>query len=269
MIYMNLKGGLGNMMFQIAGAKAISLLKKTDYSFPNLKQHLEYLSVETEYNPKVNYCSEYLNLPFLKNAKTENSFLPLNIINFPFHFEDIKIIPSNVRIDGFFQSEKYFEKYKNEIIELFSPEESIVSFLKEKYADLLLLRTTSVHVRRGDYIRNNRHHYLQDLSYYQKAIEHLDYQTDKFIFFSDDIDWCKQNFVGDKYFFVENEKDYHELYLMSMCSNNIISNSSFSWWGAWLNKNSDKVVIAPTNWFGIALQHLKTDDIIPKNWIKI
>lgn len=269
MIYINLKGGLGNMMFQIAAAKAISLCKKTDYSFPNLKLHLNYLSSEKEYNPNVNYCSEYLKLPFLKNAKTENSFLPLTTITFPFHFEEKNIYTSNVRIDGFFQSEKYFEKYKNEIMDLFSPDDDIVSFLEKKYIDIQQIKKTSIHVRRGDYIKNNKHHYLQDFSYYQKAIDYLDSETDKFIIFSDDMKWCKENFIGEKYFFVENEKDYFELYLMSLCSNNIISNSSFSWWGAWLNKTPNKIVISPKNWFGVALQNLNTEDIIPKNWIKI
>jgi hypothetical protein len=269
MIYLNLKGGLGNMMFQIAATKAISLSKKTDYSFPNLHSHINYLSVENTYNPNVNYCSEYLDLPFLKGVNTTQSFLGVGSINYPFHFEDIKIPTSNIRIDGFFQSEKYFENYKKEILELFLPDEKISNYIKEKYSDLLSENITSIHVRRGDYIRNSTHHFVQGMDYFTQSMEIVDSKTDKYLIFSDDIEWCKENFKGNKFIFVENEKDYIELYLMSMCSNNIISNSSFSWWGAWLNENKTKTVIGPKNWFGLSLQSLKTDDIIPNNWIKI
>lgn len=269
MIYLNLKGGLGNMMFQIAATKSISLSLKTDFSFPNLRNHLIYLSSEMQYNPKVNYCNEYLNLPFLKNVKTENPTFPVNTITFPFHYQNILINSTSIRIDGFFQSEKYFQKHKEQILEMFAPEEKTLDYLTSKYVDLLDKQTTSIHVRRGDYIRNSNHHFVQGLDYFNQGIKMLDSKTDKFLIFSDDIDWCKKNFEGEKFSFIENEKDYNEIYLMSLCKNNITSNSSFSWWGAWLNKNENKTVVGPKNWFGPALQSLKTDDIIPESWIKI
>jgi hypothetical protein len=245
------------------------LSKKTDYSFPNLNNHINYLSIENTYNPNVNYCSEYLELPFLKGAKTTQSFLPVKTINYPFHFEDITLPISDIIIDGFFQSEKYFKNHEKEILELFLPDEKIKTYIETKYSNLFSERTTSIHVRRGDYIRNSSYHFVQDINYFNDAISIVDSNTDKYLIFSDDIEWCKENFKGDKFIFIENEKDYIEIYLMSMCSNNITSNSSFSWWGAWLNQNQNKVVIGPKNWFGPSLQSLKTDDIIPNNWIKI
>ena len=269
MIYLNLKGGLGNMMFQIAAAKSISLSKKTDYSFPNLHSHINYLTLENTYNPKVNYCVEYLSLPFLKNANTSQSFLSVKTVTYPFHFEDISIPTSHVRIDGFFQSEKYFKKHEKEILELFLPNEKILDNINKKYFELLNKKTTSMHIRRGDYIKNSTHHFVQDIEYFNQAMSIVDSETDKYLVFSDDIEWCKENFKGDKIVFIENEKDYNELYLMSMCNNNIISNSSFSWWGAWLNQNHSKTIIGPKNWFGQSLQYLKTDDIIPNKWIKL
>ena len=269
MIYLNLKGGLGNMMFQIAATKSISLSKKTDYSFPNLNNHINYLSLEKTYNPNVDYCSEYLELPFLKGVNTTQSFLPINTINYPFHFEDIKLPISDIRIDGFFQSEKYFKNHEKEILELFLPDEKIKNYIETKYSDLLSEKTTSIHVRRGDYIKNSTHHFVQDINYFNHAMSIVDSNTDRYLIFSDDIEWCKENFKGDKFIFIENEKDYIEIYIMSMCSNNITSNSSFSWWGAWLNQNKNKIVIGPKNWFGPSLQSLKTDDIIPNNWFKI
>ena len=82
------------------------------------------------------------------------------------------------------------------------------------------------------------------------------------------FEWCKKTFVGDKFIFAENDKDYIEMFMMSLCTNNIICNSSFSWWGAWLNTNESKKVIGPKNWFGSMIKH-KTDDILPEQWIKL
>ena len=90
----------------------------------------------------------------------------------------------------------------------------------------------------------------------------------KFLIFSDDITWCKKNFIGDSFIFIENEVDFIDMYLMSMCINNIIANSTFSWWGAWLNKNKNKKIISPINWFGPA-KPLNIRDVIPHNWVKI
>ena len=96
----------------------------------------------------------------------------------------------------------------------------------------------------------------------------LDEVTDNFIFFSDDISWVKANLNNPKGIYIDNEKDYIELKLMTMCKNNIICNSSFSWWGAWLNENPTKKVVGPLKWFGESIPH-NTDDILPLNYIKL
>jgi hypothetical protein len=90
------------------------------------------------------------------------------------------------------------------------------------------------------------------------------------ILFSNDIDWCKKNLIldGKELIYIENNFDYIDLWMMSLCENNIIANSSFSWWGAWLNKNNNKIVVAPKKWFGNALQH-NTKDLYPEKWIVI
>ena len=92
--------------------------------------------------------------------------------------------------------------------------------------------------------------------------------AEKYIIFSDDIEYSKQNFLGDKFIFVE-DKDYIELFLMSMCKHNIISSSSFSWWGAWLNKNENMKVIAPMKWFGRIDPGYPDVDVVPNTWIKL
>jgi len=138
----------------------------------------------------------------------------------------------------------------------------------DKYNFLKNKKTTSIHVRRGDYVNHPNHHPTQSLEYYLEAIKILKDETELFLVFSDDINWCKENIKLDNVVYIENEKDYIELYLMSVCTNNIISNSSFSWWGAWLNKNEDKKVIGPLKWFGDAIKH-NTGDVLPENWIKL
>ena len=264
MIYCYLKGGLGNMLFQIAATKSFSIDIKTDCSFPNLTNHLKFLNEDQTYNPKLNYAFEYESL--LTKLNSTSPTKPLSTYNFPFHYVN-PIMKDEIIIDGFFQSEKYF-KHNRESILNFLNFEVISHLVKEKYNNIINNNSTSVHIRRGDYVRLPSHHPLQTKEYFNSSINLLKNKTDNFVIFSDDIDWCKKNIEIDNCIFIENEKDYIELYLMSQCKNNIISNSSFSWWGAWLNNKDDKVVIAPKIWFGQKITH-KTEDIIPNSWTKL
>ncbi len=130
--------------------------------------------------------------------------------------------------------------------------------------------TCSIHVRRGDYLNSPNHHPVQNMNYYMKAIKQMP-KDSIFLIFSDDISWCKANFpdVPEKFIFVEGNADYEDLLLMSLCKNNIMCNSTFSWWGAWLNKNPNKKVIAPSVWFGPAYANHNTEDLYCEGWIKI
>ena len=167
-------------------------------------------------------------------------------------------------LKGYFQSEKYFDE--KVVRELFSIDDNSKNYINDKYGDLLEKKTTSIHIRRGDFLDRLDRHPVQSMDYFNKAIEHFD--DNIFLIFSDDINWCKENFKGNNFVFIEGEKDYIDLYLMSMCKNNIISNSSFSWWGAWLNQNNEKIVISPSIWFGNS-KNLNTNDIYCEKWIKI
>lgn len=266
MIYFTLRGGLGNMLFQIASVNAIALSKGTKASFGSLDDHLNYLNGETNFNPKLNHSHEYRNLNMFKNMLTEKAPLGTRVYRYPFHYSNISISENEVVLDGFFQSEKYFVEYEKEIKELFKPTPQILNTIETNYGELLKNKTTSLHVRRGDYINNQQNHPPCSLKYYNEALDIVGEGT--VLVFSDDIGWCKSNFIGDRFIFIEGEKDYVEMYLMSMCKNNIISNSSFSWWGAWLNNNPDKIVVGPKKWFGPNIRH-NTNDIIPEKWIKI
>ena len=266
MIYCNLKGGLCNMFFQIATAKSIAIDKGTDCSFPNLINQLNYLNSENTHNPSLTHAMEYTHILRNFNANPPTSSLPM--FSYPFEYAIYVLPDDNFYIDGFFQSEKYFKHNRKAIIESLKLSNSLLKKIQDKYSELLTKRTTSIHVRRGDYVSFPNHHPVQTLDYYLKAIELLKNDTDVFVVFSDDIDWCKNNFKLDNIVYIEGEKDYISLYLMSFCKNNIISNSSFSWWGAWLNENENKKVVGPNIWFGSEIKH-NTGDILPEEWIKI
>ena len=255
MISCRLKGGLGNLMFQIAFLEYSSMI--TGYQ-------TGYYNVDTQLNLLINHpplkaiwAYEYLKI--FKNFNwPKNNNPPTNHVNVPFHYQPI-VVKDNSFFDGFFQSEKYFPNRKF-IQKLFEPSDEVKSYLKNKYGDVS--NYTSLHVRRADYIQKASFHPPCSMEYYERA---LDMIQGNVLVFSDDLNWCKENFLGNRFTFISGNRDYQDLFLMSMCKNNIIANSSFSWWGAWLNTNLNKKVIAPKKWFGPQLP-LSSDDIYPNTW---
>tara|TARA_R110000822_G_scaffold162284_2_gene302677 strand:+ start:2311 stop:3072 length:762 start_codon:yes stop_codon:yes gene_type:complete len=248
-----LQGGLGNYMFQIAAAHALSLDVGTTTLFNELeatKIHQPLSFYKDNIFKNVNFTNENLELTTHQEVGFEYSKLPLS---------------NNILLSGYFQSEKYFKHRRKETLELFSPTTEQLTYISEKYGGLE--NTCSIHVRRGDYVNQPRNHPLCSEKYYQDAISKMPKDT-VFLVFSDDIPFCKQMFNGKSFIFIENELDYIDMYIMSLCTNNIIANSTFSWWGAWLNKAENKVIISPSVWFGLSKQ-LNTTDIIPKEWLKL
>lgn len=168
----------------------------------------------------------------------------------------------NLILSGYFQSEKYFIEHEKEIRSFFSIPKETSKYLVDKYGDVSTY--TSLHVRRGDYVNQPSHHPICSMDYYTQAIETIGAKD--VLIFSDDIDWCRTKFKGPGYIFVSGNLDYQDLYLMSMCKNNIIANSSFSWWGAWLCDSG--IVVAPSVWFGNSIPH-DTKDLYPSSWTVI
>ena len=250
-----LKGGLGNYLFQIAAGYS----KAKDLGVPFI--------INPNYVQQVhNHLSSYLTniLRKIKIDEKYNYVTKYNELNF--EYKEIPYLRTPAIIDGYFQSEKYFSNNAKEILALFEYPDDITFFLSKKFSDVLSQKTCSIHVRRGNYVNLSEYHPCQDISYYKKSVSIMGDDT-HFLIFSDDIEWCVNNFdFIDKKTFINNEKDYEDLYLMSMCNNNIIANSTFSWWGAWLNKNQDKIVIAPKIWFGPNYSHLGTKDLYCDGW---
>lgn len=250
MIYVNNYGWrFANNLFQIACAAALAKRNNDKFVIPKWKYN-QYLKTSlTEQNPPYKISSIF---------KEGDSF-------------QFRKIPyqSNMAIDGYWQSERYFEDCKDYIRGLFQPNEQVLDYLHDNFSDIINNeKIVSIHVRRGDYLNFPDHHPVVNINYLVKAIKIFD-DDHKFICFSDDIDWCKDNIPCENITFIENQTDITDFYLMSLCKNNIIANSSFSWWSAWLNKNPNKKIIAPKKWFGTAYAHWDTSDLYPPEWIQI
>jgi hypothetical protein len=215
MIQIKIKGGLGNMLFQIAAAKSMSIDKNTTISIIDLDEHLIMLNNDNHHNPSLTHSFEYKKLKMFSGISVEKQNTKIPVYTFPFEYIHREINEYDFIIDGFFQSEKYFKKNSVLILDFFSPTSEINEIIKNKYGHLFSKKITSIHVRRGDYTKNPNYHSVQNMEYFTKSIEITKNDTDKYLIFSDDINWCKENFVGDNFIFIENEKDYVELYLMS------------------------------------------------------
>jgi len=295
MILIKIQGGLGNQMFQYALAKKIGLLKKVPVKFDiswfnnfgektaprhyNLPKFniIENIATDKEikkfqrHYPHFSKIGKFYNFLFSDSSKyfkEKNRNFDSSILN----------LNDNVCLDGFWQSEKYFKNIENIIRTEFTLKEESENFIKLK-ENILKRKNSSIaiHVRRGDYIRDpqkKERHTVLPTEYYTKSLEIIKEKIPNpyFFIFSDDIEWCKQYFNKlDNVYFVDdkNLKDYEELITMSKCKHQIIANSSFSWWGAWLNPNLNKIVIAPKNYFNNPKIKVNINDRFPRKWIKV
>lgn len=178
-------------------------------------------------------------------------------------------------ISGYWQSEKYFMEIRNEILADFSFRLPMCKTNFEFSEKIASSNSIALHVRRNDFAKNpsiNATHGLCSLDYYEEAIGHITKRVDNpsFFIFSDDLQWVRENLSMDypcNYVHHNTGADsYNDMRLMSLCKHNIIANSSFSWWGAWLNRSSEKIVIAPKKWFA---KEINTEDLLPANWIRL
>jgi hypothetical protein len=292
MIVVKLMGGLGNQMFQYAAGRCLAHLHRTE-----LKLDLSYLNKD----PQNKYTRRDYKLDvFHIKAESANEndikpFLPLDrgkifntlmrklpilysrvVANESGHkfMKEFYSFPKHVYLNGFWQSEHYFEPAREIIREEFRIKEALNEENSELCNTIQNSNSVSLHIRRGDYVTNkesNSYHGVCSLEYYEAAINYLKKDlSDLHIFvFSDDMEWAKANLKTNvKIDFVQQNNPGHiDMHLMAMCKHNIIANSSFSWWAAWLNTNPSKTVIAPIQWF--ADIHNITPDIYPKNWVKL
>lgn len=255
-ISFQMMGGLGNILFSFATAYSLSL--KNNLKLKLHYNHTGYLHTDPS-KYKTNLFKNFDHIQDILNFKV--------IHEQQFNFYPIELPKSeNIFLNGYFQCEKNFIDIRQNLLENLKPSEEINNFIYKKYEDVLNKQSVSLHVRRGNYKTLNEYHNLLSPDYYYEALKQ--FKNHKILIFSDDIEYCKNIFSNYNCIYIENDFDLHDLYLMSLCNHNIIANSTFSWWGAWLNKNENKKIIAPAVWFGPKAD-CNSKDIIPNNWIKI
>lgn len=263
-----LMGGLGNQMFQYAFAKALgdkNILFYGDYKKHSLRKvELNRFKCKAVYMPRELF--KYLKFVFTKFDKIE-------------YMRSGIYVPEYLNRDGnhiyigFWQTEKYFKQIRPRLLKDFTPRKKLDRENAGIISKMQQINSVSVHIRRTDYVDESHIYGDTNLDYYKRAIEYISSKIEnpEFFFFSDDMAYVKEKFAGLKFphSFIDinsGNNSYKDLILMKNCKHNIIANSTFSWWGAWLNENTEKIVIAPAVWF---IQGENDKDIIPDEWIKL
>lgn len=242
-------GRLGNQMFQYAALRGIAKEAGKEFCIPENGHRL-------------------FEVFEMKNAtlRKENKIVMQNLTHKGFNFDKelFDTCPDYTDLYGYFQTEKYFDNIHESIREDFqfkAPDSSFINMLRTIAKGRPIV---TIHVRRGDYIGLPDHHPLVGIEYYTAAKNIFDQAV--FVLFSDDIEWCKEQEIF-KDCILADVPDTTAMYTMSLSDHNIIANSSFSWWGAWLNNSHHKVVIAPKRWFGSAYIDYDLSDLYPPRWI--
>ena len=281
MIKVRLNGGLGNQLFQYAFA--YSLVKSgydvnLDASAFNTSAAHNGLELD-EYDIKIeisNRLSVMERLKYKLAIKSQyfDKVLKGVIVEKSIGFDSqLTRPPADSLIAGYFQSEKYFKSHRDELIQQIGlPQRLCSSICNQIKVIQESFCVTSVHIRRGDYLSFPEIYRVCDADYFNRAIHLINRSSpyNRFIFFSDDMIWVKNNFSHPDFMFADgNNSPKQDLYLMSLCNNHIISNSSFSWWGAWLNRRPDKIIIAPRRWYSDDNLEQSARDVVPTEWLRI
>jgi len=291
LIILHLSGGLGNQMFQYAFGRAnatrLGAELKYELTNPTLTIHNGF-ELERIFNIQASEATQadmkfvlglqrYALIRKLIKASGLQKLFNSFIVQEPhFHFSPQMLrLQDHSYVNGYWQSEKYFSEVENEIRADFSfklPLSQMNADIAERIGNL---NSVSLHVRRNDFANNakiNATHGLCPLDYYQSAIQYIAERIEKpfFLIFSDDPAWVKENLqIDSSCEYVDHNQgaeSYNDMRLMSLCKHHIIANSSFSWWGAWLNSKADKIVVSPKSWFA---NGTSSQDLIPQRWVKL
>jgi len=265
MIIVEILGGLGNQMFQYAFARALSLRSRTEFkldvtpfeAYSLRKYELEVFDI----NPEIATEEEIEELK--KKRLFNNTYIKEKSLKYNAKYAKSR---KNGYFRGYWQCEKYFIDASDVIRKDFTLKSPLSETAGEYAERITAANSVSLHIRRGDYV-GNPHHEVDLTKYYKNAISTIREKTDnpEFFIFSDDIEYAHCCF--EDFNLVQGCRGIEDMHLMSLCKHNIIANSSFSWWGAWLNDNPYKTVIAPKRWF--AGKKYSSATIIPESWIRL
>jgi hypothetical protein len=277
MVTIEIMGGLGNQLFQLFHLISYGLTHKVPFYF----EHKETLARADRPFYWDNFLSSLK--PFVKSAYEQN--LQIYREN-GFHYTEpipYKQFGKPFKFYGYFQSYKYFQEKEQDIFKFIKLNEQRENCRNKYVRSYNFDKTISIHFRIGDYKHLQQYHPLTSISYYTTALKHIIEQTERndwnilYFYEEDDVGIVKQNVTA-----LQNEfnhltfipidtkiVDYEQVLLMSSCQHNIIANSSFSWWGAYFNQHSNKIVTYPSTWFGPSLGNKNIDDMFPIGWCKI
>ena len=280
MILIELVGGLGNQLFQIFCGIHYSIEYNMSFCINDNKR--DKVSTLDHKSPRPTYFDIFLkglSSNLYSNSHMKSSFFLYNEPSFLYNKIPYK---DNLRISGYFQSPKYFEKHYKDIVNLIQLEKQRHE-IKNKYKDYFNCdgKTISMHFRIGDYIIKPEVHLVLDTEYYKRALQYIlnkDIRCNDILYFNEEQDnekvrtmihdiqkeFSNMNFIKCPY----NVKDWEQMLLMSNCDHNIIANSTFSWWGSRFNSNQSKIVCYPKTWFGHKVKH-STKDLFPDDWIEV
>jgi len=288
----DINGGLGNQMFQYAFGRSISLHAKQELKLDisnfetyelrtyllncfsitgsiATKKELDKYKIQSKYLKYLKYLIK--NSHLFKNIKIGKMYFEKQ----GFSYDPNVFLSHSAYYVGYWQSYKYFENIRDILLKEFSINTMTDTTNLAMLSNIENTSSISLHIRRGDYVTNkhtNSIHGTCSLTYYVNAINIMSQNLDNptFFIFSDDIQWVKDNLkIEYPTYYVDFNDDSPEkdIILMSKCQHNIIANSSFSWWGAWLNNYSNKIIIAPKNW--VNNNNINTIDLIPKDWKRL
>ena len=281
MIITKIKGGLGNQLFQYATGRAVASHHKlplkldlTWFETNNLHNgyRLDQLAIQAEIATE----NEIIKLKGENNIlfsalrkvglfKKKSYFKEKRSSNFDGGVFKNKFLYLN----GYWQNELYFSNIRESLLGELSPINSMSDLGYAYLESIEQSNSVSLHVRRGDYL-NLRNIGVLGVDYYTKAVDYIrqNVENPTFYIFSDDLEWCKDNlgFLDNCIYVDRTQTEIEDLKLMSFCRHNIIANSSFSWWGAWLNQNPNKIVIAPKGWL---LNDTSSSNVILSDWVKV
>lgn len=286
-----LQGGLGNQMFQYAFYLAKKRGQKVTYDCGLLSIGRQHNGFELEKLFGVCYKTNKIRLFLLRamlllRQKSNSlyrlwslfipSFFNLRLVEdtIPSLFDPNLLAFQNAYYYGYWQTEKYFLSIEEEVRQVFSFPLLLLSKKTVECKNLICTSNSiSVHIRRGDYLKESNidlYGGICTVEYYKESINYMNRKVANpiFVVFSDDIEWVKAHFQMPNAVYVDWNQGtdaWQDMFLMSQCKHNVMANSSFSWWGAWLNNNKEKIVISPSRFLNVG----DSKDIISDGWIKL
>jgi len=268
-------GRLGNQLFQFSSAVGISRKREYEASFPieNCSRFINNGPIDLKTGKMMDVKCDLLDCFDIPTSyfRSIEELRPSAIYqerDFKFNSE-VLTLPPHTDLYGYFQDERYFKEDRDFLLSILKFKDEYESTAQEFISNIVTnYQKVSLHIRRGDYTLYPNHHPVCSKEYYQSAMKKFSPDGVKFLVFSDDIEWCREEFKGDQFIFVDSGSPYSDLRIMTLCDHHIIANSSYSWWGAWLNTKDEKRVIAPSSWFGPAIDK-DASEIYCEGWEKI